>query len=85
MCGVYRSAIAAKATVRTVSIDEMTGIQALERIAGKETTGLIDWGPDAAIAKIVTTWPRRTHSAPPEALGLKSDASFDSNLRDSVR
>ena len=33
MCGVYRSAIAAKATVRTVSIDEMTGIQALERIA----------------------------------------------------
>jgi transposase len=33
VCGVYRSAIAAKATVRTVSIDEMTGIQALERIA----------------------------------------------------
>lgn len=33
MCGVYRSAIAAKATTRTVSIDEMTGIQALERIA----------------------------------------------------
>ncbi len=33
MCGVYRSAIEAKETTRTVSVDEMTGIQALERIA----------------------------------------------------
>jgi hypothetical protein len=33
VCGVYRSAIEAKQTVRTVAVDEMTGIQALERIA----------------------------------------------------
>lgn len=33
MCSVYRSAIAAQETTKTVSIDEMTGIQALERIA----------------------------------------------------
>jgi transposase len=33
VCGVYRRAIDAKQTVRTVSVDEMTGIQALERIA----------------------------------------------------
>lgn len=33
MCSVYRSAIEANETTRTVSIDEMTGIQALERIA----------------------------------------------------
>jgi hypothetical protein len=33
VCGVYRSAIAARQTVRTVSVDEMTGIQARERIA----------------------------------------------------
>jgi transposase len=33
VCNVYRSAIEAKETTRTVSIDEMTGIQALERIA----------------------------------------------------
>ena len=33
VCGVYRSAIAAKQTVRTVAVDEMAGIQALERIA----------------------------------------------------
>lgn len=33
VCGVYRSAIEAAETVRTLSVDEMTGIQALERIA----------------------------------------------------
>jgi len=33
VCGVYRSAIADSGTVRTVAVDEMTGIQALERIA----------------------------------------------------
>jgi len=33
VCSVYRRAIEAKETVRTVSVDEMTGIQALERIA----------------------------------------------------
>ena len=33
MCGVYRSAMEASEAVRTVSVDEMTGIQALERIA----------------------------------------------------
>jgi transposase len=33
VCGVYRSALEAGETTRTVSVDEMTGIQALERIA----------------------------------------------------
>ncbi len=33
MCSVYRRAIAAQKTTKTVSVDEMTGIQALERIA----------------------------------------------------
>jgi transposase len=33
VCALYRHAIAAKATTRTMSIDELTGIQALERIA----------------------------------------------------
>ena len=33
MCSVYRGAIEAQETTRTVSVDEMTGIQALERIA----------------------------------------------------
>lgn len=33
VCGVYRSAMEAKETTRTVSVDEMSGIQALQRIA----------------------------------------------------
>lgn len=33
MCSVYPRAIAAQKTTKTVSLDEMTGIQALERIA----------------------------------------------------
>jgi len=33
LCSVYRGAIEAQETTRTVSVDEMTGIQALERIA----------------------------------------------------
>eukprot|EP01035_Chromulina_nebulosa_P000659 gene659-914_t len=59
--------------------------QALERIAGKDATALIDWAPDAAVAKIVTSWPSRIHAARAEALGLKADASFDAILRDYVR
>jgi len=67
----------------TTTVREMA--QALERIAGKDATGLIDWEPDAAIAKIVTSWPSRIHAARAEALGLKADASFDAILRDYVR
>jgi nucleoside-diphosphate-sugar epimerase len=67
----------------TTTVREMA--QALERIAGTEATSLIDWEPDAAIAKIVTSWPSRVHAARAEALGLKADASFDAILRDYVR
>ncbi len=67
----------------TTTVREMA--EALERIAGREATALIDWEPDAAIAKIVTSWPSRIHAARAEALGLKADASFDAILRDYVR
>ncbi len=59
--------------------------QALERIAGPEATALIDWEPDAQIAKIVTSWPSRIHAARAESLGLAADDSFDAILRDYVR
>jgi nucleoside-diphosphate-sugar epimerase len=67
----------------TTTVREMA--QALERIAGKEAVDLIDWTPDAAIAKIVTSWPSRIHAARAEALGLRPDASFDAILRDYAR
>lgn len=59
--------------------------QALERVAGTAATDLIDWEVDAAISKIVTSWPSRVHAARAAALGLKADASFDAILRDYVR
>jgi nucleoside-diphosphate-sugar epimerase len=67
----------------TTSVREMA--QALERIAGREAVDLIDWTPDAAIAKIVTSWPSRVHAARAESLSLTPDASFDAILRDYVR
>jgi nucleoside-diphosphate-sugar epimerase len=67
----------------TTTVREMA--DALERLAGKDATGLIDWTPDAQVAKIVTSWPSRIHAARAEALGLKADASFDAILRDYVR
>lgn len=67
----------------TTTVGEMA--QALARVAGPEATALIDWAPDAPIAKIVTSWPSRIHAARAQALGLAADASFDTILRDYVR
>lgn len=67
----------------TTTVGEMA--QALERVAGKEATTLIDWEPDAQIAKIVTSWPSRFNPKRAQALGLSADESFEAILRDYVR
>lgn len=51
---------------------------ALERVAGKEAAGLIDWTPDPTIANIVTSWPASVDAARARALGLLPDRDFDS-------
>lgn len=51
---------------------------ALERVAGKEAAGLIDWTPDPAIANIVTSWPAVIDAARARGLGLFPDPNFDS-------
>lgn len=51
---------------------------ALERVAGKEAAGLIDWTPDPAIANIVTSWPASVDAARARGLGLLPDRDFDS-------
>lgn len=51
---------------------------ALERLAGKAAAGLIDWTPDPAIAKIVTSWPATIDAARARALGLFPDRDFES-------
>ncbi|KAB2893229.1 MAG: NAD-dependent epimerase/dehydratase family protein [Burkholderiaceae bacterium] len=67
----------------TTTVAEMA--QALERVAGKEATALIDWEPDAQIARIVTGWPSRFNPRRAQALGLAADESFEAILRDYVR
>lgn len=51
---------------------------ALERIAGKPCADLIDWTPDAAITRIVSSWPANIHAARAQKLGLLPDADIDS-------
>lgn len=67
----------------TTTVGEMA--QALERVAGKQATSLIDWEPDAQIAKIITSWPSRFAPKRAQALGLAADESFEAILRDYVR
>jgi len=67
----------------TTTVGEMA--QALARVAGKEATALIDWEPDAQIAKIITSWPSRFAPKRAQALGLAADESFEAILRDYVR
>ena len=55
---------------------------ALERVAGKAASSLIDWTPDPAIMKIVATWPGAIHAARARGLGLLPDTSFDSAVRE---
>jgi D-erythronate 2-dehydrogenase len=51
---------------------------ALERAAGKQTSGLIAWTPDPAVARIVTSWPADIDAARARGLGLLPDKDFDS-------
>lgn len=59
--------------------------KALERVAGKAATDLIDWAPDAAVARIVTNWPSVIHAQRAKGLGLLPDTDFESIIRDYVR
>ena len=63
----------------TVTVRDM--VAALERVAGPEVTGLIDWVPDPAVAAIVTSWPARFRTDRAARLGLSPDPDFDSVIR----
>ena len=58
---------------------------ALERVAGKNATALLDWTPDPAILKLVKTWPGNVAAARATALGLKADSDFETVVRDYIR
>jgi nucleoside-diphosphate-sugar epimerase len=66
-----------------VSVREMAA--ALERVAGPEATGLLDWQQDPGILKIVSTWPGHVSSARANALGLSANPDFDDVIREYIR
>ena len=65
------------------SVGEMA--EALERVAGKAATALLDWTPDPAIQQLVKTWPGNVASARANALGLQPDKDFGTVVREYIR
>ena len=65
------------------SVGEMA--DALERVAGKAATALLDWTPDPAVQRLVKTWPGNVASARAGRLGLQADKDFESVVREYIR
>ncbi|MDO0945635.1 MULTISPECIES: D-erythronate dehydrogenase [Chromohalobacter] len=63
----------------TVTVTQL--LDALERQAGAETRGLVDFTPDAAIDKIVASWPGGLEIARPLSLGFQADTDVDAVIR----
>lgn len=58
---------------------------ALERVAGKAATDLLDWTPDPDILKLVETWPGVVAFARANKLGLQADTDYEAIIRDYIR
>jgi D-erythronate 2-dehydrogenase len=63
----------------TVSVADMA--EALERVAGREASGLIDWAPDPEVARMVASWPTRVRADRAARLGLTPDPGFEAVIR----
>lgn len=63
----------------TVSVEQM--IQSLRDVAGSEVCGRIRYEPDAAIARIVGSWPAHFDCERTKRLGLAPDLSFEDIIR----
>jgi len=66
----------------TLTVREM--IDAMGRVAGKETVERVKFVPDARIQGIVKTWPVRFRTERANAMGFKADPDFDSIVRDHI-
>ncbi len=60
----------------TVTVADM--VAALEQAAGRQASALIDWVPDPAVARLVSSWPARIRADRAERLGLTQDPDFGS-------
>ena len=65
------------------SVGEMAA--ALERVAGKAATELLDWTPDPDILRLVNTWPGNVAAKRANGLGLQADTDFEIIIRDYIR
>ena len=54
---------------------------AMDRIAGRPASDLIDWAEDPAVGAIVESWPARFETPRAHALGLHPEESFDDIVR----
>jgi nucleoside-diphosphate-sugar epimerase len=66
----------------TLSVREM--IDAMGRVAGRETVDRVKFVPDARIQGIVKTWPVRFRTDRALAMGFRADPDFDSIVRDHI-
>jgi len=64
----------------TLSVREM--IDAMGRVAGRETVDRVKFVPDARIQGIVKTWPVRFRTDRALAMGFKADDNFESIVKD---
>ena len=66
----------------TLSVRQM--IDAMGRVAGRETVSRVRFTPDARIQGIVKTWPVRFRTERALAMGFRADADFESIVRDHI-
>lgn len=64
-------------TLPGVSATVADAIEALRRVAGDRAVALIRREPDAAVARIIETWPEAFATERALTLGFTADASFD--------
>jgi D-erythronate 2-dehydrogenase len=63
----------------TVSVNEM--LDALEAVGGKAARDLVRFEPDAAVIRLVDSWPWAVEASRAERLGILSDKEFISIVR----
>jgi hypothetical protein len=76
---VWGSSIAVNLPALTVSAQEMAA--AMDRVAGRQASALIDWALDPAIVAIVAAWPSRFRTERANTLGLLAEPDFDTIVR----
>lgn len=57
---------------------------ALEKVAGRDATALLDWQADPAIEKLVRSWPGDVAWERARGLGLANDPSFEAIVREYI-